>query len=76
MQQKYGKVKFFIHLNRRLQSFEELKKSKWLQDCDWESISSKAIVSPVVIDLNVSNIHEEFLEIDIYPEKFHENENL
>ena len=76
MQQKYGKVNIFIHLNRRLQSFEELKKSKWLQDCDWESISSKAIVSPVVIDLNVSNIHEEFLEIDIYPEKFQENENL
>ena len=63
-------------MDKRLQSFEELKKSKWLQDCDWESISSKATVSPIVIDFNISNIHKEFFKIKIYPKKFNENENF
>jgi len=61
---------FNLFFQRRLHSFDELKKHKWLQDCDWENICNKSIVSPLAIDFNSSNIHEEFLEIDIYPEKF------
>jgi serum/glucocorticoid-regulated kinase 2 len=38
---------------------------KWLRNVDWEAIKNKTIKAPITIDLYESNIHDEFLDVDV-----------
>lgn len=61
----------------RIHSFKELKKHPWLRNVDWEAYQSKKVPSPLTIDIyNSSNIHQEFLEIPVNPDDFHEDESF
>ena len=49
---------------------------KWLQGVDWDKYAKKQVDSPVIIDFYNSNIHQEFLDIDVDPDAFLESEDF
>lgn len=61
-------------LEKRLCDFSEIKAHKWLKDVNWDMYFNKAVKSPITIDFYRSNIHQEFLEVDVDPDAFLEDE--
>lgn len=51
--------------NERICSMEEIKKSDWFSDVNWNMINQRGYKPAIVLDLYKTYIHEEFLHEDV-----------
>lgn len=56
----------------RVQNFQEIKSHPWMHDIVWDKLISKKMRSPLNIDIYKSNIHAEFLDIELNFQDFDE----